>query len=63
MSDTLKQILDRKWFYEFELPNGKKTKSYLPDDAQLVHTTRLEMMDSILIHALKASGMRLRLLI
>jgi len=48
MSDTLKQILERKWFYQFELPSGEKTQSYLPDDAQLVHTTRLEMMDSIL---------------
>lgn len=48
MSNTLEQILARKWFYQFELPNGKKTQSYLPDDAQLVHTTRLEMMDSVL---------------
>jgi len=48
MTDTLEKILNRKWFYQFELPNGKKTQSYLPDDAQLVHTTRLEMMDSIL---------------
>ena len=48
MTDTLQQILNRKWFYQFQLPNGEKTQSYLPDDAQAVHTTRLEMMDSIL---------------
>ncbi len=48
MTDALQKILERKWFYQFELPNGEKTQSYLPDDAQLVHTTRLEMMDSVL---------------
>ena len=48
MSDTIEKITNRKWFYQFELPNGQKTQSYLPDDAQLVHTTRLEMMDSVL---------------
>ncbi len=48
MTDTLEKITNRKWFYQFELPNGQETQSYLPDDAQLVHTTRLEMMDSVL---------------
>lgn len=48
MTDALEKILNRKWFYQFELPNGEKTQSYLPDDAQAVHTTRLEMMDSVL---------------
>ncbi len=48
MTDTLQKILNRKWFYQFQLPNGEKTQSYLPDDAQAVHTTRLEMLDSIL---------------
>jgi tRNA (mo5U34)-methyltransferase len=48
MSNSIHKILDRKWFYKFELPNGKVTESYLPDEAQRVHTTRLEMMDSIL---------------
>jgi len=48
MSNTIHKILDRKWFYKFKLPNGKVTESYLPDEAQLVHKTRLEMMDSVL---------------
>ena len=48
MSNSIHKILDRKWFYKFELPNGEVTESYLPDEAQRVHTTRLEMMDSIL---------------
>lgn len=48
MTNPIHKILDRKWFYKFELPNGEVTESYLPDDAQLVHTTRLEMMDSVL---------------
>ncbi|HEV8581149.1 MAG TPA: hypothetical protein VGX68_18955 [Thermoanaerobaculia bacterium] len=31
------KILEREWFYEFELPSGKKTKSYLPEDVRSIH--------------------------
>lgn len=48
MSDVIEQVLSRQWFYEFELPDGRRTESYLPDDAKPVHTTRLAMMEDCL---------------
>jgi tRNA (mo5U34)-methyltransferase len=38
------KILGREWFYEFQLPSGKKTKSYLPNEIQPIHQTRERMM-------------------
>ncbi|NDD62368.1 MAG: methyltransferase domain-containing protein [Acidobacteria bacterium] len=40
MKDELSQIKKQKWFYEFNLPDGSKTESYLPDNARLIHPTR-----------------------
>ena len=40
MTNLLKKIKDQKWFYEFELPDGSKTESYLPEIARKIHTTR-----------------------
>lgn len=38
----------RQWFYEFDLPDGSRTKSYLPAGVEKVHDTRREMLDSAL---------------
>jgi tRNA (mo5U34)-methyltransferase len=38
------KILGREWFYEFQLPSGRKTKSYLPKEIQPIHRTREQMM-------------------
>ena len=35
---------DRQWFYEFDLPDGTTTTSYLPDEVRGIHTTRLAML-------------------
>ena len=35
---------DRQWFYEFDLPDGTTTISYLPDEVRGIHTTRLAML-------------------
>lgn len=40
MTDKLKKIKDQKWFYEFDLPDGSKTESYLPEIARKIHVTR-----------------------
>lgn len=45
MSDVLERVLERRWFYEFELPDGRRTECYLPPAAQAVHTTRRSMME------------------
>jgi hypothetical protein len=34
------QILSREWFYEFPLPGGKSTHSYLPEFARSIHSSR-----------------------
>ena len=38
------KILSREWFYEFQLPSGRKTKSYLPEEIQVIHRTRERMI-------------------
>jgi tRNA (mo5U34)-methyltransferase len=40
MNNLLNSIKTQQWFYEFPLPDGSKTKSYLPEHARAVHTTR-----------------------
>jgi hypothetical protein len=42
------KILGRKWFYNFKLPSGKITESYLPEFALPIHTTRSQMMDQFI---------------
>ncbi|MEP6702353.1 MAG: methyltransferase domain-containing protein [Betaproteobacteria bacterium] len=46
MSDInpIDAVMARPWFYEFDLPDGRRTKSYLPDGVEQIHTTRLQMM-------------------
>jgi tRNA (mo5U34)-methyltransferase len=41
---TLEQVRGRRWFYEFDLPDGSRTTSYLPPAVAKIHTTRLEML-------------------
>ncbi|SDW09996.1 Ubiquinone/menaquinone biosynthesis C-methylase UbiE [Nitrosomonas eutropha] len=40
MNDELSQIKGQEWFYEFNLPDGTKTESYLAEIARLIHSTR-----------------------
>ena len=41
-------VASRPWFYEFDLPDGRKTSSYLPSGVAQIHTTRLEMLNAAL---------------
>src|SRR5262245_60573622 len=38
------RILSRSWFYEFPLPGGKQTQSYLPESVRSVHNGRERML-------------------
>jgi ubiquinone/menaquinone biosynthesis C-methylase UbiE len=38
--DELQQIKEQVWFYEFPLPDGTKTRSYLAPEVVRIHTTR-----------------------
>ena len=48
MTSLLDQVRERSWFYEFDLPDGTRTSSYLPAGVEKVHTTRLAMLDAAL---------------
>lgn len=50
-SDQLEaKILAHKWFYEFHLPSGKITDTYVNDFALPIHSTRVQMMNEFLDH-------------
>lgn len=48
----LEEVRARRWFYEFELPDGSRTHTDLPPGVESIHTTRREMLDRALAHAL-----------
>ena len=44
MNMVEEKILAREWFYEFTLPSGAVTKTYVPKEILKIHDTRLEMV-------------------
>lgn len=44
VQDALAQVKGREWFYEFELPDGSRTRSYLPEGVADIHRTRVAML-------------------
>ena len=46
--EELKIIKEQKWFYEFDLPDGTKTQSYLADVAKQIHVTREKVLRQFL---------------
>jgi SAM-dependent methyltransferase len=40
----LARVRARPWFYEFDLPDGSVTTTYLPPGVAAIHTTRLAML-------------------
>ena len=40
MEHKLREVRARKWFYEFELPDGSKTDCDIPDAVQGIHRSR-----------------------
>ena len=38
------EILGRKWFYRYQLPSGRTTQLYIPEEIARIHETRREMM-------------------
>ena len=45
---VLDRVRARDWFYEFALPDGSRTRSYLPEDVQQIHATRLQLTERAL---------------
>ena len=49
MTDEIEErILAQEWFYRYQLPSGRWTSLYIPDDVAHIHETRLEMMSAAL---------------
>lgn len=46
--DHLAAVRARQWFYDFDLPDGTKTRSYLPPEVVNIHPTRVTMLFSAL---------------
>lgn len=46
MSDLESRVLDKTWFYRFQLPSGQVTRSYGEGELDAIHETRLKMMDA-----------------
>src|SRR3546814_505058 len=46
MRNELDKVKSQQWFYEFTLPDGTKTESYLPEIARRVHETREKALRS-----------------
>src|SRR5262245_50894964 len=42
------QVLGRKWFYPFRLPDGRETDCYLPPETIPIHSTREAMLWQVL---------------
>ena len=40
----LRQVKARTWFYEFELPDGTRTSSHLPEPVKPIHTSRRDKL-------------------
>ena len=51
---ALARVRARQWFYEFELPDGTRTRSTLPPGVEQIHATRLAMMNEALDRAIGA---------
>lgn len=47
-STGLERVRAREWFYEFELPDGTRTRSTLPEGVEKIHATRLALMEQAL---------------
>lgn len=45
--DALAAIRSRKWFYNFDLPGGYRTESFLPAGVEQIHETRLQMLSGV----------------
>jgi len=43
MSSLIDQALAREWFYDYELPDGRRTPTYHGVDIQAIHDTRWSM--------------------
>lgn len=58
-ANDLKEVASRQWFYSFSLPDGSQTSTYISDEVESIHRTRLEMLESELAPILARSDEKL----
>ena len=49
-AEDLQRVQDRKWFYEFDLPNGTRTQSDIPEEVRHIHRSRLAKLQHVISH-------------
>lgn len=54
--DALVKVRQRAWFYEFDLPDGSCTQSYLPAGVEAIHTTRRDMLEAAIAPTIASRG-------
>ncbi len=47
-AEDLQRVQDRKWFYEFDLPNGTRTQSDIPEEVRQIHRSRLAKLQYVI---------------
>lgn len=47
-AEDLQRVQDRKWFYEFDLPNGTRTQSDIPEEVRHIHRSRLAKLQYVI---------------
>ena len=55
----LEKVRARRWFYEFDLPDGTRTRPQVPAGVEAIHTTRQLMIDAVLDQTLGRDCSRL----
>jgi len=50
LDEELNWVKGQKWFYEFALPDGTKTESYLPEAVRKIHADRERILRDYLNH-------------
>jgi len=54
--DKLCRVKQRKWFYEFELPDGSTTETYIPNFVVPIHTTRRNKLREVIAEFVSGSS-------
>jgi len=47
-ADDLRRVRQRKWFYEFDLPDGSRTDSDLPAEVRHIHSSRIDKLRHVI---------------
>jgi acetyltransferase-like isoleucine patch superfamily enzyme len=55
----LAEVKGRKWFYEFDLPDGSCTECDIPPDVAIIHQTRLDKLREVILQRVSPQDRKL----